>query len=255
MAAAAPTTGITLPAPLTGALTISPTWAELFASPQQVFPDPRVDYAILSALINTSTDGPDTLLMRVEALAHRSPVILALISDKEPNQITLLKNPCRFSGSLVNPSLVVDNLVYGFTGTDMRNLAAVHLPSSAFENSAQYNVLDDPAAIRAGLDGLPVDQSFHPYVLATTPGMTNSVCQRTMVLPPNWYQQLATHFPHGIDLTTFYDQFLATVPVGERQALETVFSWWRHTASRTAGTVAPWSGLQVITQQAMSPTT
>ena len=57
-------------------------------------PDPRVDYAILLASINVSTDGPDTLLMRVEALAHRSPVILALISDEEPNQITLLKNPC-----------------------------------------------------------------------------------------------------------------------------------------------------------------
>ena len=88
MAAAAPTTGIALPVPPTGALTVLPTWAELFMSPQQVFPDPRVDYAILSALINTSTDGPDTLLMRVEALAHQSPVILALISDEEPNQIT-----------------------------------------------------------------------------------------------------------------------------------------------------------------------
>ena len=148
----------------------------------------------------------------------------------------------------------MDNLIYGFMGTDMRNLAAVYLPSSAFENSAQYNILDDPAAIQAGLDGLPGDQSFHPYVLATTPGMTNSSCQCAIVLPPDWYQQLATHFPHGIDLKAFYDQFLAPVPAGECQTLETVFTWWRHAASRMASTAAPRSGLQVITQQAMSPT-
>ena len=152
-----------------------PTWAELFTSPQQVFPDPRVNYAILSASINASADGPDALLMRVEALACCSPVMLALISNEEPNQITLLKNPCRYTASLVNLS-PVNNLIYGFTGTDMHSLAAMHLPSLAFENSAQYNVLDDPAAIRAGLNGLPGDQSFHLYVLATTPGMTNSSC-------------------------------------------------------------------------------
>ena len=174
------------------------TWAELFTSPQQVFPDPRVDYAILLASINASADSPDALLMRVEALACRSPVVLALISDEIPNQITLLKNPRHYTASLINPS-PVDNLVYSFTGTDMRNLAAVHLPSLAFENSAQYNVLDDPAAIWAGLDGLPGDQSFHPYVLATTPAMTNSSCQCAIVLPPDWYQQLATHFPMALN--------------------------------------------------------
>ena len=45
--------------------------------------------------------------------------------------------------------------MYGFMGMDTQNLAAVHLLSSAFEISAQYNVLDDPAATRTGLDGLP----------------------------------------------------------------------------------------------------
>ena len=74
-----------------------------------------------------------------------------------------------------------------------------------------------------------------------------------IVLLPDWYQQLATHFPHGINLKTFYDQFLATVPAGEHQALDRVFTWWRHAVSRMASTAAPRSGLQVITQQPMSP--
>ena len=52
---------------------------------------------------------------------------------------------------------------------------------------------------------------------------------------------------------TFYDCFLATVSAGERQTLDGVFTWWRHAASRTASTAAPCSGLQVITQQALSP--
>ena len=145
-------------------------------------------------------------------------------------------------------------LMYGFTGTDTCNLAAVHLPSSALENSTQYNVLDDLAAIQMGQDRLPVDQSFHPYVLATMPGMTNAACQCAIVLLPNWYQELDTHFPNGINLKTFYDQFLTTVPAGEHQALDRVFTWWIHAVLRMASTAVPHSGLQVITQQAILPT-
>ena len=91
MATTAPTMGIVPPVPPMGALAVSPTCAELFASPQHVFTDLTVNFMILSASLFTSTDGPESLLLRVEALAHRSPVILALISDEEPNQITLLK--------------------------------------------------------------------------------------------------------------------------------------------------------------------
>ena len=100
MAATAPTTGIVPPVPPTGALAASPTWAELFASPQQVFPDPRVDFTVLSTLLNTSTDGPDTLLVKVEALACHSPVILVLISNEEPNQITLSRTPADTQAAL-----------------------------------------------------------------------------------------------------------------------------------------------------------
>ena len=146
MAMTVPTAGAIPPVPPMGALAISPTWARLFASPQWVFTDPRVNFAILLSSLFTSTDGPESLLMRVEALVHHSPVMLALISDEEPNQITLLKNPCQYVGSLVNPS-PVDNLMYSFTGKDAQNLAAVHLPPSAFEISAQYNVFNDAAAI------------------------------------------------------------------------------------------------------------
>ena len=76
-----------------------------------------------------------------------------------------------------------------------------------------------------------------------------------MVLPTEWYQELAKHFPHRINLKTFYDCFLATMSAAECQALEAVFTWWRHAALSTASTAAPCSGLQVITQQALSPTT
>ena len=109
--------------------------------------------------------------------------------------------------------------MYGFTGVDAQKLAAAYLPPSAFENSTLYNVLDDAAATLTGLDMLPQDQSFHPYVLATLLGMTNSACQCTcLVLPMEWYQELAEHFPHGIDLKSFYNHFLSTVGVGEHQA-------------------------------------
>ena len=146
MSTTVPTAGAISLVPPMGALTILPTWAKLFASLQWVFTDPRVDFAILLASLFTSTDDPESLLTRVEALACHSPVMLALISNEEPNHITLLKSPHLYADSLANPS-PVDNLLYGFTRTDAQNLAAVHLPPSAFEISAQYNVLDDAAAI------------------------------------------------------------------------------------------------------------
>ena len=210
-----------------------PSWRELFDSADRMFIEPIINYATLSVALFASADAPDILLSRVESLAQRSPVIIALISDEEPERITLLKNPRRFTGSLANPS-PLDGLVYGFSGSDSRTLVAVHLPTAAFEISAAYNVVDDPTNIRAGLDALPPDQTFHAYVNAGTPGMTNAGCRRALVLPMEWYTGLAAH-PDGIGLKTFYDQFLATMPAADRLNYADAFTWWRHAASRAAG--------------------
>ena len=216
-----------------------------------MFSEPVVDYGTISASLFASADASDILLGRVEALAQRSPVIVALVSDEEPERITLLKNPRRFSGSLTNPS-PLDGLVYGFAGSDSRTLAAVHIPANAFEISAAYNVLDDAAVVRAGLDTLPPDQTFHPYVNAGTPDMTNTGSRRALVLPMTWYADLAAH-PGGIDLKVFYDSFLATVPAAEQPIYVDVFTWWRHAASRAAGAgTRERSGLQVSTAQVLT---
>ena len=71
-------------------------------------------------------------------------------------------------GSLVHPT-PLDGLIYGFLGPDAHTLAAVHIPATALEVSAAYNVLDDAAAIRLGLEGLPVNQVYHPYINVGTP--------------------------------------------------------------------------------------
>ena len=228
-----------------------PSWRELFTSANRMFSEPVVDYGTISASLFASADASDILLGRVEALAQRSPVIVALVSDEEPERITLLKNPRRFSGSLTNPS-PLDGLVYGFAGSDSRTLAAVHIPANAFEISAAYNVLDDAAVVRAGLDTLPPDQTFHPYVNAGTPDMTNTGSRRALVLPMTWYADLAAH-PGGIDLKVFYDSFLATVPAAEQPIYVDVFTWWRHAASRAAGAgTRERSGLQVSTAQVLT---
>jgi hypothetical protein len=213
-----------------------PSWREVFASAARMFIEPAVNYGTLSVSLFASTDAPDILLSRVESLAQRSPVIMALISDEEPERITLLKNPNRLTGSLANPS-PLDGLVYGFAGSDSRTLAAVHLPSTACETSAAYNVLDDPVALRAGLGACPPDQTFHAYVNAGTPDMTNSSCRRALVLPMPWYADLAAH-PDGISHKVFYDQFLVTGPAAERPNDIDTFTWRRHTAPRAAGAEA-----------------
>jgi len=61
-----------------------PSWFELFSSADRMFTEPTVDYGTLSAALVSSADAPDILLGRVETLALRSPVIVALVSDEEP---------------------------------------------------------------------------------------------------------------------------------------------------------------------------
>jgi hypothetical protein len=199
-----------------------------------VFVEPQVDFRVLAASLFTSNDAPEMLLAKLEALAQRMPVILALVSDEEPDRIALLKNPKHF-----------DSMTYGFTGANGRNLAAVHIPASAFENSAPYNVLDDAVTIWTGLDTLPPDQYFHAYVTAGTQNKMNLACKRCLVIPMQWYQDVASNYPDGIAIKEFHDRFLAPSAPADRPALSDVFTWWRHAASCSAVTTVrahwqPW---------------
>ena len=237
------------PVPVTG----PPTWEELFTTPERVFSAPAVPYAVISAALFASADPPDVLLTKLERTALESPVVLALVSDEDPSLVTLLKNPRRFVGSLIRPT-PLDGLVFGFSGPDARRLAAVHVPASAFETSAAYNVLDDAGAVRAGLEALPADHAFHPYVNVGTAGMTNSACKRAVLLPTDWHSRLAREFPFGVGLKELYDLFLAPLSAAEAPLYRDVFDWWRHAATRAAAAGArPRSGLQVDTAQALPP--
>ena len=174
-------------------------------------------------------------------------MVVAMISDEEPDWITLLKNPHHFAGSLSTPC-PIDGLIYGFAGLDTCNLTAVHIPPAAFKNSGPYNILNDAATICAGLETLPQDQLYHSYVVAGTPDMTTSTCKWTIILLTHWYAALCQHFPDRIKIKTFCDRFLANVSAADRQALQEVFTCWRHAASRSGGgTSRACSGLQVPT--------
>ena len=177
-----------------------------------------------------------------------------MISDEEPDQITLLKNPRHFAGSLLTPC-PIDGLIYRFVGLDARNLAAVHVPPAAFKSSGPYNVLNDAVTICDGLDTLPQDQQlYHSYVVVGTPDMTTSTCKHAIILATHWYAKLSEHFLVGIEIKTFYDRFLANVTAAVCQTLQEVFTWWRHsTVSRSGGgTLRACSRLQVPTQQALT---
>ena len=143
MAAAPPAVG---PPALVVAPPGPPSWCELYNSTDRVFSAPIIPYALLSAAFFHLVDPPETLLMKLERTSLESPVMIALMSDEAPDSISLVKNPCRYISSLLNPS-VLDGLVYGFTGPNARNLAAVYVPASAFETTAAYNVLDDPTTV------------------------------------------------------------------------------------------------------------
>ena len=151
----------------TGIITGAPTWHELFANAEHLFTEPMVEFGVLAASLFTSADSPNALLAKVEALACLSPVVIAMISDEEPDRITLLKNPRCFNGSILTPC-PINGLLYGFAGSDTCNLAAVYIPPAAFKSSGLYNVLNDAATICAGLDTLPQDQLYHSYVVAGT---------------------------------------------------------------------------------------
>ena len=110
-----------------GIVTGVPTWCELFANTEHLFTKPVVEFGVLAASLFTSTDSPDALLAKVEALACLLPVVITMISDEETDHITLLKNPHHFNGSISTPC-PINGLLYGFAGSDACNLAAVYIP-------------------------------------------------------------------------------------------------------------------------------
>ena len=109
------TSGHGPPAALVVAPPGPPLWRELFDSTDHVFPAPIIPYALLSAAFFRSVHPPETLLTKLERTSLELPVMVALVLDEAPDSISLVKNPCRYIGSLLNPS-VLDGLVYGFTG-------------------------------------------------------------------------------------------------------------------------------------------
>ena len=251
MAAAPPAVG---PPALIAVPLGPPLWQELYDATDCVFTTSIVPYALLSAAFFCSVDPPDTLVLtKLERISLESPVMVALVLDEALDSISLVKNPCWYIGSLLNP-LVLDGLVYGFTGPDARNLAAVHVLALAFETTATYNVLDDPATVRAGLKALLADQTFHPNVNVGTPNMSNSSCRCAILLPVKWHTRLVQNHPFGIGLKAFYDSFLTPLSPAEVQPYADVFIWWRHAATHAASAGArARSGLQTSTTQLLPP--
>ena len=193
---------------------------------------PNIPYGVVSTAFFSLPDPPVVLLNKLEWTALESPVMVALVLDKDPDWITLLKSSRCFVDSLVHPT-PLDRLIYGFSGPDARMLAAIHIPASAFEITAVYSVLDDAAAICLGLEGLPEDQVCHPYVNVGTPNMTNSACRRSVLLPTQWHAQLSKDHPHSITLKAFYNTFLLPLQAITGQPYTDVQTWWRHAAMRS----------------------
>ena len=170
---------------------------------------PDVPHGVFSTALFNTVDPPEVLLNKLERTSLESPVMVALVLDEDPDWITLLKNPRWFVGSLLHPA-PLDGLMYGFSGPDACRLAAVHVPASAFEISAAYNILDDAAVIHLGLEGLLANQTHHPYVNVGTANMTNSACRCSVLLPIEWQLQLSRDHPYGITLLkAFYNIFLS----------------------------------------------
>ena len=101
----------------------------------------------------------------------------------------------------------------------------MHVLTAAFETTAAYNVLDDPATVREGLKTLPTDQTFHLYVNVRMPQMTNLACKQAILLPVEWHMRLAQDYPFGVALKTFYDVFLGPLTLAEAQPYSNVFTW------------------------------
>ena len=241
------------PALVPVALLGPPSWRELYDSTECIFPASIVPYALLSAAFFHSVDPPKTLLTKLERALLELPVMIALVSDKASDSISLVKNPHQYIGSLLNPS-VLDGMVYGFTGPNAQNLAAVNIPASAFKMTMAYNVLDDPVTVQAGLKALPADQTFHPYVNVGMPNMSSSSCRQALLLPVEWHMRFAQDYPFEIGLKVFYDAFLAPLGPVEAQPYTDIFTWWRHAATHAVSAGA-WAhlGLPLSTTQLLPP--
>ena len=86
------------------------TWSQLFAHTKQIIAKPVVEFGVLVASLFMSAEAPEVLLAKLEAQAWLLPVMIAMVSDEEPDQITILKNPRCFARSLTTPSPIETHL-------------------------------------------------------------------------------------------------------------------------------------------------
>ena len=64
------------------------TWNQLFVHAKQIFAKPMVEFGVLVASLFMSAEAPKALLAKLEVLAWLSPIMIAMVSNEEPDQIT-----------------------------------------------------------------------------------------------------------------------------------------------------------------------
>ena len=169
----------------------------------------------------------DLCLARLSTAAVRTPIVLAVLTQDDADNITIVHAPHVYPASLAGPT-PMDGHTYAIHGNQDTVLAAVGLAGNSCGRPTPL-VLDDHTVIRAALTAI------NPFVALPLAGagVTAVRVRRVMVLPVEWARRAIS--VGSFSPAAFYDEFLApAIGTGDEALYDEVFTWWRAAATHDA---------------------
>ena len=206
----------------------APTFSTLFSTPA-AYEHPNVDYAALTTAFGHAvpTAAQDIRHTCVHA-SVRTPIALAVISQDDPQAITIVHSVQVFPPALGAAAHPADGMAIGFHGNHLDTLIPIFLPTNAFgrPNAATRTLSpEDTVALLVG------GAVFAPIVAAANAAGVDTRVRRVLVLPTEWGPRAIAH--GSFSPAEFHAEFLAPIAGTPAQVAiyQMAFDWWKVAAT------------------------
>ena len=187
--------------------------------------------ATRSALVRRQASAPDTQA-GLAALSTRAPIVLALVTDAEPDHVYIGHSLTVFPADITDPT-ALDGHMIALVGDALASSVPVALPAAFFTRTAG-TYAETTALIRSATGHAATPPVWRTGPHTATTANTNSLRTRpAMVMPPGISAYALSQAPADgrYSLLGFYNEFLAA-PLASTDAavvaaITPLEEWWR----------------------------
>ena len=212
-----------------------PDIATLFAR-RDLHPDHDVSFERVRNAFSHTVGNAASRLSSLVALGNTAPVMLAIITNQEPNRIQLVHCPSKFVQPFEDPMAELNDPLLVTSGLNMTDLEIYALPSSLLTRQAA-EVNDDAAATITAI--VTNNEANGGAPAAGDPGSERVQVSRALVLPVEWTAAAVALSSTPITFKQFYQAFIEGLTPAQRGGdYSEWFNWWRAACHNVNGTTS-----------------